>query len=158
MITMLKVLKRGERGFTFVEVLIAITIISVCVVTYLTGLIVGLRGLVVADEQQTAESLARSQMEYVEMQDYEWAADGGDATYSMISDVEPGYSIWSVGRTGEVQGTGILAIPWNSELAAGWNSSMDHAVTIDIGVQKVVLIIKRGDKEVWRLEAYKVKH
>jgi prepilin-type N-terminal cleavage/methylation domain-containing protein len=61
---------RNEKGMTLVEVIIALGILGVIVITFLSGMSVGSRTLAVGDELATAESIARSEMEYVKKQDY----------------------------------------------------------------------------------------
>ena len=52
------------------EVIIAIALLAIVAVAILSGLSTGSRAIFVADERATAESLARTEMEYVRNQDY----------------------------------------------------------------------------------------
>jgi len=56
---------KNERGFTFVEVVIALAILGVIAAGFLMALATASKAIIIADERTTAESLARSQMEYV---------------------------------------------------------------------------------------------
>ena len=61
----------GSRGFTLIEVTIAIALLGIIAVTILTALSTASVALIIADRRATAESLARSQMEYVKNQGYQ---------------------------------------------------------------------------------------
>lgn len=66
-----RLFRHNSRGFTLVEVVIAIALLGVIGVAFLGGLSGASKAIFVADERATAESLARSEMEYVKSQDYE---------------------------------------------------------------------------------------
>ncbi len=76
-----------EKGFTLVEVTIAIALMGIIGIAFLGGLATASRGIFTADEQAAAESLARSQMEYVKNLPYA-------ATYTPAS-IPPGYTNYS---------------------------------------------------------------
>jgi len=78
----------GQKGTTLIEVLIAIAILGMIAVPFLTALSTSSRALIIADERTTAESLVRSQMEYVKSQEYD--ADG----YAKIADIPVGYDVY----------------------------------------------------------------
>lgn len=67
---------KNEKGFSLLEVMVAIALIGIIAVAFLGGLSTASKAVFIADERATAESLARSQMEYVKEQDY------GDAPWS----------------------------------------------------------------------------
>jgi prepilin-type N-terminal cleavage/methylation domain-containing protein len=64
---------KGEKGFSLMEVALAMALLGVVAVAFLTALATGSRAIFIADERATAESLARTQMEYVRSQDYSGA-------------------------------------------------------------------------------------
>ena len=66
-----KVFQGRSRGLTLVELVIAMAFIGIIAVALLGGLSNAIMSLVVADVRTTAESLARSEMEYVKSQTYE---------------------------------------------------------------------------------------
>jgi prepilin-type N-terminal cleavage/methylation domain-containing protein len=74
---MIKLVK-SEKGFSLIEVVVALGLMGVIAVAFLTGILSSSRAVLVADEKTTAESLARSQMEYVKKVIYV----EGAATYS----------------------------------------------------------------------------
>jgi prepilin-type N-terminal cleavage/methylation domain-containing protein len=61
----------GSRGFTLIEVTIAIALLGIVAVTILTALSTASMALIIADRRATAESLGRSQMEFVKNQAYQ---------------------------------------------------------------------------------------
>jgi prepilin-type N-terminal cleavage/methylation domain-containing protein len=60
----------SQKGTTLIEVLIAIALLGLIAVPFLTALSTSSRGVIIADERTTAESLVRSEMEYVKNCDY----------------------------------------------------------------------------------------
>ena len=60
----------GQKGLTLIEVLIAIAILALIAVPFLTALSTSSRGIIIADERTTAESIVRSEMEYIKNCDY----------------------------------------------------------------------------------------
>jgi prepilin-type N-terminal cleavage/methylation domain-containing protein len=65
-----RALLRGERGFTLVEVLVAVAILSVIGVAFLSALSTGYIALVLADEQTMSESLTRTEFENIRSTPY----------------------------------------------------------------------------------------
>jgi prepilin-type N-terminal cleavage/methylation domain-containing protein len=130
----------SSRGFTMIEVLIAIAILGIISIGFLGALATTSLSVGRADERTVAESLARKQMEYVKNQVYQAALTGGIATYQKISGIPEGYSIWSVNRNGTVVAD-IVGIPWDSK--------SNNKVVKDIGLQKIALVIKHEDKEIY---------
>ena len=130
----------SSRGFTLIEVLVAIALIGIVAVGILSALSTISTTLVVADERTTAESLARRQMEYVKSQGYNPASVLNDynPTYQKISGIPEGYSLYSVNRDG-VRVVDIVGIPWDSEI--------NRPVDTDNGLQKVSLVIIHKDKQ-----------
>ncbi len=63
-------LMKNEKGFTLIEVLVALGLLGVFAAVFLTGIATSSKAILIADERTTAESLARSQMEYVKELDY----------------------------------------------------------------------------------------
>lgn len=61
---------KNEKGFTLLETLISIALISIIVVGILMGLATSSKVLLVSDNLQTARNLAESQMEYIRQLPY----------------------------------------------------------------------------------------
>ncbi len=66
----LRKLKRGQRGFGLVEVIIALALLGIIGVSFLGTLANASNAIILSDGRTTAESLARSEMEYVKSQEY----------------------------------------------------------------------------------------
>jgi len=119
----------SESGVTLIETLVALALLGIIAVPILSGLATTSKAAFTTDERATAESLARSQMEWVKNADYVYGAteyspapipDGKDyIDYSAI----------------------IVAEPLHDP---------------DDGIQKIRIIVKRSDKVVITLEGYKV--
>ena len=143
-----------EKGFSLLEVIIAIALMGIVAVAFLGALATGSRAIFIADERATAESLARTQMEYMKNQPYRYALAGGEATYALakISVPSADYEIRSVNRAeGEDTSTDdIIAVPWNPDPLV--NQPRD----IDVGLQRIKLVIKHLGKPILTLEDYKV--
>jgi prepilin-type N-terminal cleavage/methylation domain-containing protein len=150
-----KTFRGSTRGFTLIEVVIAIAILGTIAITFLGALSTSSLALITADQRATAESLARSQMEYVKNQQYKsnnstW---GGQVPYDSIS--VPGvtgaglYSIWSYNRTNAIV-PGVVGVPWDSNTTQPYQLS-----TADNGIQRIKLVIKYGNDTIITLEGYK---
>jgi prepilin-type N-terminal cleavage/methylation domain-containing protein len=149
-----KTLRGSSRGVTLIEVLVALALFAIIGIAFAGGLGTASRAVFTADIRTNAESLARTQMEYVKTQDYDYAPEGGVYNYTKISyeDIPEGYTIWSVNRDGEIVNgdafDAIIAIPWDSDL--------DEPAPTDDGLQKITLVIKHEGTKVITLENYKV--
>ncbi len=66
----LRDLVREERGLGLVETLVAVGILGVAIVAFVAGLSTGSIAVRQAEGQVVAESLARSQLEYIKAQPY----------------------------------------------------------------------------------------
>ena len=136
-----KAFQGRSRGFTFIEVLVAIALIGIVAVAILGALSTSSKVLTVADERTTAESLARRQMEYIKNQGYNAASvlNNNTATYQIISNIPAGYSIWSVSSNSStvVISAKMVGIPWDSQ--------NKKPADKDAGLQKIALVITHND-------------
>ncbi len=123
------ILARREAGIAFIETMVALAILGIVAVTFLSGLATTSRATFISDEQATAESLAQSQMEWVKNASYVYDATEYSPT-SIPSDKD--YINYSVI---------IAAEPLDSP---------------DNGIQKITVAVKHSDKGVIKLEGYKV--
>ena len=61
---------KNEKGFSLVEVLVSLAVVSLVAVAFLSGVATVSRVLPTADERGTANNLAQTQTEYVKGQPY----------------------------------------------------------------------------------------
>jgi len=127
--TMTGSLAHRESGFSLVETLVALTILSTIAVAFLGGISTGSRNVYIADERATGESLARSQME--------WAKNIG-YSYNATS-----YDTASIPDSGD----------YNNYSA---NITAEAVHDPDDGIQKLIVTITHSGKQVFKLEGYKV--
>ena len=131
-------LMKSEKGFSLIEVMIAIAILGIIGVVFLGALATASKAMFVTDERATAESLARSQMEYVKNCSYVY---GASPPYEQadVATTHPGYFI-SVDAPPIDPDTGeALAAPAN-----------------DAGIQKITVTVKHDGTTIVTLEDYKV--
>jgi prepilin-type N-terminal cleavage/methylation domain-containing protein len=81
---------KSEKGFSLLEVTLAIALIGIIAVAFLIALAGASRAISIADERATAESLARTQMEYIKTVEY--VPDATEYTPAPIPD-HPTYSV-----------------------------------------------------------------
>ena len=82
-------IKKNQKGMTLIETIVAIAIIGAVCVVFLQGLVVSSKGTLEADEQATAESIARCQMEWVQGLRYvDNATQYSSASLDAFSDYE----------------------------------------------------------------------
>ena len=130
-------LLRNEKGFTLVEVIIALAVLSIIGVAILGSLSGASKALFVADERVTAESLARSQMEYIKSANYTVAP----WTYELPAISPPWDASYTLPNGYDDYSANVTAEPL-------------HAM--DDGVQKITVTIRHHDKEIITLNNYKV--
>jgi prepilin-type N-terminal cleavage/methylation domain-containing protein len=65
---------KGEKGFVFIETIVALALLGIVAVFFLSSVGTATKATVVADEQVNAESLARRQIEYLKACDYQYSA------------------------------------------------------------------------------------
>jgi prepilin-type N-terminal cleavage/methylation domain-containing protein len=131
-------LHKGQRGFTLVEVLITIGLVGFIAVAFFSFMTAAASSVIHADERTIAESLARSQMEFVKNQGYK-----SDATYEKIpTSSVPGYTIWSVGQDPDPEDPFVNGGPDDAIVAVPWDSTNNKpAAGGDSGLQMIALVI-----------------
>ena len=132
MVQMNRILKRvagGESGTTFIETVVALALLGIIAAAFLSGLATTSRASIIIDEQATAESLGRSQMEWAKMIAYTVNATAYSPASIPSGEDYTGYSASIAAQS--------LNIP-------------------DDGIQKINVTVKHYDKEVIQLEGYKV--
>jgi len=66
---------KSEKGFALIEILVALALMGITAVGLLSGLATTFRAGTISQERVVAESLAKSQWEYIRAQDYIPTAD-----------------------------------------------------------------------------------
>ena len=126
----------SEKGFSLVENLVAMVILSAVGLVVLSGIYVAAQSNIISNEKTRAESLARSQMEYIQNQPYS-AANPPAYDTIVIPAGCPGYSF-----------TTPFAV----------NIDADGNVTgADSGLQKITVNVQRNGKSLYSLEGYKAR-
>ena len=64
---------KSEKGFALIETLVALALLGVIAIAFLGGIGTATKATIVADEQTTAESLVRSEIEYVRNCTYQYS-------------------------------------------------------------------------------------
>ncbi len=125
--SMFRVFICRESGISLIETVVALAVLGTIAVTFLSGVATTSKAAFTTDERATAESLAQSQMEWVQ-----------NASYNAT-----GYAI----PTEE-------AIPSSSDYT---NYSANITVeSRGVGIQKITVIVNRSGEQVITLESYKV--
>lgn len=142
---------RSEKGIGLIEVLIALAILGIIAIAFLGALATASKAIFTADERATAESLARSEMEYVKDQNYELYVPSDRPSYTK-DDVESSthldYFI-SIDAFPIDPETGQLLVDSDGEF-------LDEEDT-DEGIQQIIITIRHQNKpEVITLKGYKV--
>lgn len=60
----------GQKGVTFLEILVGLAILGVITVAYISGMTSTFNAIGISQERVAAESLAKSQIEYIKVQGY----------------------------------------------------------------------------------------
>jgi len=84
-----KAFRGGSRGFSMLEVVIAIALLGIIAVSVLSALQTAALAFIIADRRATAESLARTQMEWVRYSDYDDDLAEDHPQYSLDPQIQP---------------------------------------------------------------------
>ena len=123
------IFSRGESGTTLLETLVALAILGIISVAFLSGLTTTSRAAIISDRRVTAESLAQSQMETVKQAAYVYEATQYTPTQIPGDESYTGFSVAIV--------AGAIESP-------------------DDGVQKITVTITRSGEDIYILQGYKV--
>jgi prepilin-type N-terminal cleavage/methylation domain-containing protein len=126
---------RSEQGFSLIETLIGLAILGLIGVAILSALAAVARSNMVDHNQSEAETLARTQLEYVQAQAYD-ASDNPPVYTTLTTAAYPGFS---------------FATP----LAARIDSS-GNVVATESGLQKITVAVKYNTNTLFTLVGYKV--
>jgi type II secretory pathway pseudopilin PulG len=121
--------RKAEMGMNLIEVLIALGILATVAVVFLVAMSTSSKAVIVGQEQVSAESLAKSQMEFIKQQNYR-----ADQLYAKLDQIPAGYQI----------DIGVQRLDPKQEYMGA-----------DEGLQKITVTITRSGKTVFTLEGYK---
>jgi prepilin-type N-terminal cleavage/methylation domain-containing protein len=139
---------KQEKGFSLIEVVLAIALLGVVAVAFLGALATGSKTIFIADERATAESLARAQMEYVRNQDYD--AENNPPQYALIPDIPAGYDI-----------AGYDGSDYDISVFEAQRMDRGDGTDTDTGIQIITVVVYHpydsGDPYDWvvKLEGYR---
>ena len=125
---------RGERGFSFIELAIALAVLGIIAVGFLGALGTSSKTLIIADELETANNLAEAQVENVKKQAYD--SLNNPPQYSLMPSIPSNYSI-------------------DQPLAERLDPDLD-GYDDDDGIQKITVTVRHDGKAVLTLKDYKV--
>ena len=155
-------LMKSEKGFSLIEVMIAIALLGIIGTAFLGALSTASKAMFIADERATAESLARSQMEDVKSREYEaYVPPPPPLSYTKDGDesaTHPGYFIWIDAFPIDPDTGELLINPDTGDFLINPDTGDPYD---DEGIQKITITIKHYDKPIitsgnYTLEGYKV--
>lgn len=128
-------LHRDVRGFSLVEQLVALAVMSTGIILLLAGLTTAGRGIKLFADQVTSQSLARSQLELIK--DHAYIADPTVSPYPSVSPPAP----YTIGTTVEY-----------------WNASTETFVATvrNDGMQRITVAVFKSGAQVLTVSDYKV--
>jgi prepilin-type N-terminal cleavage/methylation domain-containing protein len=142
-----KTLGGSSRGFTLIEMLIALALFAIIGIVFAGGLATASRAVLIADVRTNAESLARTEMEYVKTQEYWWAGSWG-------------YVVTYTGSecTSEECPTWLDPLHDLSDEHARYTVQVDAAALdeSDSPVEEITVTVSHDDREVITLVGYKI--
>jgi len=134
---------KSEKGFSLIETLVALALMGITAGGLLSGLATTLRAGSISQERVIAESLAKSQWEYIKAQDYiltaDYNPDDPEKCYQLIDIpdelVEKGYVV-------EINAPQTIISP------DGDNEEFE--------LQGITVVIKRDNKQLLMMSDYQV--
>jgi type II secretory pathway pseudopilin PulG len=133
-------------------VLVALALLGIIAVAFLSGLSTALKAVKVSDMHSTAQSLATSQLEYAKSWDYNNVTSPPsphNATYGKINLSEyPDYSIKGIDHIG-TEVDDIIGVPFDPDTG-------NVCYPNDMGIQSVTIKVYHSDKLLFTLTDYKI--
>ena len=141
-----KTLRGSSRGVTLIEVLVALALFAIIAIAFAGGLGTASKAVLTGDIRTNAESLARTEMEYVKSQDY-FAGNWSYVVTYPYSICTPDGPDWcddarSLSEEHALYTVEVDAVPLDDE-------SEDP-------IQEITVIVSHEDREVITLVGYKI--
>jgi len=134
--------RNSQKGFLLIEILVGLALLGIIGAAFVNGLSTTFKGVTVSQERVTAESLAKSQIEYIKVQDYIPVAEYG------IGDPPKSYELIQIPPDLVAAGYTVEINP--PELAPG-------TIPSDvIELQSVTVAVKRNGEGKMSIEVYRV--
>ena len=123
-------------GISLVETVIALGILAIVAGAYLMGMSATSKAVMVSQQRVTAENLAKSQMEYVQSLPYDTVDNPPlySPTTMSLEDIQNGYDV---------------------DIQAERVNPLEGGTGVDVGLQKLTVLIYRSGAEVFRLQGYR---
>lgn len=136
----LRILRGNEAGISLIETLVALAILGIVAVIFVIGLSTVFTGVTISQERVTAESLAKSQLEYIKAQDFiaveDYNPEDPALRYQLIDIpqdlADRGYDI-------AITPPEIVVVP------GGWGE-----------VQRVAVVISRNGEDILTISEYRL--
>jgi len=133
---------RGQGGIGLIETVVALAILGLIGVAFLSGLTTTSRAVAVSQERVIAESLAKSQLEYIKAQDYisvlNYDPSDNETSYDEIvippDLVDRGYAV-------------EISVSDNTVISAG---------RAGFELQSITVAVKLGGKAILSVSSYRV--
>ena len=131
----------GQKGVMLLEILVGLAILGAIAVAYMSGLTSTFKAIGISQERVAAESLAKSQIEYIKVQGY-----------ILVDDYNPDYPVTSYE---------LITVP--SDLAAaGYSVNISTPVEIvselegGFELQSVNVTVRRNNEQKLQISIYRV--
>ena len=130
----------GQKGFLLIEILVGLALLGIITIALINGLITTFKGVSVSQERVYAESLAKSQIEYIKTQYYVAVADYNPA------DPANRYELIDVSADLAAAGYSIEINPPETVLSEAGGYEL----------QNITVVVKRNDKGKLIVSIYRV--
>ena len=128
--------RNDERGFTLLEVLVALGILAAVAVAFLMGMTTSSKAVMISQESVAAESLAKSQMEVIKNWEYDETNNPPYYEDAKLTNIPDGYDI---------------------NIAAVRLDPKDDGFETDDGLQEITVTVTHDVEATYTLVAHKVK-
>jgi prepilin-type N-terminal cleavage/methylation domain-containing protein len=164
--------KRSQKGFTLIEVLIGVTLLTIITAAGFVTLASAMNAQAVSNKRTTAVSLANTVMEnakgtatkyqfamdtggnllpYFDYAAYAYANPGTNVLDEVLSSIPSNYMVAALDDQGNIVNDKVYGIPWNIEVTP----DIPQTSGVDAGIQKITIIIFFNNQEVYRLADFK---